>query len=1816
MLDSASLFEALPETITIARTDETYHYAFEGTNSEFVDTSSVDGLTASLPVGEQVAMTIMKTSTDGVVSTVGDVVIQLFSAEGEAPNSSNHFLDLVESDYYEGLKIHRVISDFMWQGGSPKGDGIGGSGLSIADEYSDVLSHSRRGTVAYANSGPGTSDAQFYVTFDSAVYLDGSYNVFGYVVSGYDVMDELEGIEVAYNASGEKSAPVDTYTFTNVHLVSEADQTSGVLRLTTDYKAEGTTSLSFTSTNAEGETVLQQTSVYVGSEGLGDYVAEKLSSYDFNIMAGESVNVSLPAEFGGYSVSYTITANEGAKNYEIVSGGESNAEFTLKTTAGGAQDITLTISAKVSEKVLVHQSLQSKFDPKPYESDPDRYSIYTSTTSSGVVYVYVYENLELAATATQEVKISATDQAPTVSIVGTPQGSYEDVLYVGGSFVEGTAPIQISVSAYQSDASIVYNDLVVGVDGVEQTYTVASHSYDESTGLASYVLNLLADPAEGEHTITVQRKLSSDKLSEAGSVTFVFDPEELEFVDSPTAITSYVGVSGTQTFKANKTNEDGSQRGDVTYAFAAGSDVPAFLTLSSNGVLTWSTLESGAVGTYTVSIVATDALGRTATESLTFNVAGAPVFADFTDTTAKTGEEYLGQVVAEDALDPDAVIRYELVGESNLAIDSATGVLSWNIPADYLAENVKAQSYSFTVTATEQIKQEDGSYVDGPSVSKTFTIEITNSAYVEDKDLTPTWKSIDPQTVKAGETFTLTAIDHVPTDVAGVQYWFEGDVPAGMTIDAGVISWSPAADYFGDTTTYSKTLTINVGAVALISVSDTSIDYGESATTSFRLTVLNPNYVDAAPVFGDVTEVDAVTGKTYKTTIVATDPNGRADLIIYELVGDNLPANLSIGYRTGVLTWDVPEDYLDSCVRYQSYLVTIKATELYAEDDEEDIYYSEGLSSTKTIAIYVDNLNYDEKEAVIPTMEKIADQTITAGDTFKLTLSAKAEGAESIIYDITGDRPDGMTITEKGVINWASPSDYVFGTDVYSTTIEIKVVASAIMGSDDVSTDFSGSTTTSFKLTVKNPNYVDAAPVFTDPGALEATTGKAFSKTIVATDPNKSADRIVYKLEGTYPDGLVISETSGVLAWSVPKDLMASSISSETISIKITAIEQHLQEDGKTYKDGLSTTQTFDILVKNASYNGEKAVAPTWTKPEAATVTAGEKLETTVVATVPSGSAVGVKYSLGDDAPEGLAIDASTGKVTWNVPANYIEGTTKESVTVSVKLNATAIISTSATTTTYGDTASTTLDIVVKNPNYVNPAPVFDKVESIVGETGKTITATITATDPIGDADRIVYSLENKDLPKDLTIDATTGKVTWKVAGVYLESNISAQVYTLKVTATKQYLQEDGTYKDGPAATQDFECLIANASADAKKMVSPTISAIADQTVAAGKKLTFTVSATLAEGTKAEGVRYSFADSAEVPEGMTIDAKTGVVTWAVPADYFASEKSDVESASIKVKVQAQTLVSSSDYTLNYGGSASTDVKVTIVKAPEYDNWAEWFEDWVNLAQERYDSHAANLASYLASYLEAVDARNAALKQIAADYKAGDKTLSEAIAARKDAQETFTSAVADAREALTEADAKTDKEYSENAASMTTAYKELVKENKTPEGSDTLKDNTQSVVNKESVDRTTGSSSFRLSNKSTGASVATNLKDVLTMWRSGYSSSSIYDDIFADTDFSEDDKTEDNKTEGDKAEGDKTEGDKTEGDKTEGDKADENGAISDEYPVENDKSDDDATKGDAAEDDKSEGDIVENDADKAPAGDIENEPADKETEADA
>jgi peptidyl-prolyl cis-trans isomerase A (cyclophilin A)/peptidyl-prolyl cis-trans isomerase B (cyclophilin B) len=166
----------------------------------------------------------------------GDIEIELFA--DRAPRTVENFLGLARHDpaadaepspetntwedpesgeirgdsLYEGTEFHRVIEDFMIQGGDPTGTGRGGPGYQFDDEFHDDLTHDGPGVLSMANSGPDTNGSQFFITLDAQPHLDGRHAVFGEVVDGMDVVREIGDAETDANDQPREEVVVESVT--------------------------------------------------------------------------------------------------------------------------------------------------------------------------------------------------------------------------------------------------------------------------------------------------------------------------------------------------------------------------------------------------------------------------------------------------------------------------------------------------------------------------------------------------------------------------------------------------------------------------------------------------------------------------------------------------------------------------------------------------------------------------------------------------------------------------------------------------------------------------------------------------------------------------------------------------------------------------------------------------------------------------------------------------------------------------------------------------------------------------------------------------------------------------------------------------------------------------------------------------------------------------------------------------------------------------------------------------------------------------------------------------------------------------------------------------------------------------------------------------------------------------------------------------------------------------------------------------------------------------------------------------------------------
>ena len=149
-------------------------------------------------------------STATMNTSEGPIEFELFDTD--APKTVQNFRTLASKSFYDGLTFHRIIPDFMIQGGDPDGTGTGGPGYTFKDEFNNhkVV----RGGLAMANAGPNTNGSQFFiVTADACPWLDGKHTVFGEVTDGLDTVDALEGVK-----TGAGDRPVDPPVIESIDL--------------------------------------------------------------------------------------------------------------------------------------------------------------------------------------------------------------------------------------------------------------------------------------------------------------------------------------------------------------------------------------------------------------------------------------------------------------------------------------------------------------------------------------------------------------------------------------------------------------------------------------------------------------------------------------------------------------------------------------------------------------------------------------------------------------------------------------------------------------------------------------------------------------------------------------------------------------------------------------------------------------------------------------------------------------------------------------------------------------------------------------------------------------------------------------------------------------------------------------------------------------------------------------------------------------------------------------------------------------------------------------------------------------------------------------------------------------------------------------------------------------------------------------------------------------------------------------------------------------------------------------------------------------
>lgn len=150
---------------------------------------------------------LKKKYTAIIHTDLGDIKIKLFA--DLVPTTVNNFVFLARDGYYNDTIFHRVIKDFMAQGGDPTATGMGGPGYKFRDEFHPSLKHNKPGILSMANAGPNTNGSQFFITFVPTPWLDQKHSVFGEVVDGMDIVLSIPERDPRFNTKAGKISSID-----------------------------------------------------------------------------------------------------------------------------------------------------------------------------------------------------------------------------------------------------------------------------------------------------------------------------------------------------------------------------------------------------------------------------------------------------------------------------------------------------------------------------------------------------------------------------------------------------------------------------------------------------------------------------------------------------------------------------------------------------------------------------------------------------------------------------------------------------------------------------------------------------------------------------------------------------------------------------------------------------------------------------------------------------------------------------------------------------------------------------------------------------------------------------------------------------------------------------------------------------------------------------------------------------------------------------------------------------------------------------------------------------------------------------------------------------------------------------------------------------------------------------------------------------------------------------------------------------------------------------------------------------------------------
>lgn len=776
----------------------------------------------------------------------GDMVFELF--ETRAPRPSGRVIELAESGFYDGVTFHRVIDDFVIQGGDPTGTGSGGSTLGdFDDQFHLDLQHNSTGILSYAKSSDDTNDSQFFITEGSTRHLDFNHSIFGILVEGEPVREAI-----SETATGSGDRPVNSVVIDDATVFTDTENSVLILRPTGN--GTGSATITVTVTDTEGRSSSKAFTATVAAESSnGSPFLNDIATVTTSINTPVTINLTSQDKEGD-TPTYSVQAL-GTTNFDVTVDAAGQVTVTPPTGFTGQLQFQATVSQSgvsgndnqvvtvdVTQSTPTTVDLVSSSDTGANSADDITAAqslVFTvsGTTSGSTVNILAGGNIVGTATAT-----GATTDVTVNNVAALGQGSvlFSSTQTANGQTssespalavtLDNVAPASLDVSAFPASAVIdqpLSIDLSHAEEGSGLVYELISGPTAASLVASSGAFSWTPSSADiGTQTLSLRvTDAAGNQTNQDVSINVIDVPLvqiQLNTVDANGNPITTIGVG--EEFRVQVIGQD-LRTSDTDGIFAAYIDL-----LFDSGV---------------IEPIATDPITHTApyTNAPTGTVATGLIdeLGGFSTSTAVLGSD--ARVIAE------VTFRAIAVGNANIRSEAA----------DNSPESAVLLFTRSPAVPTSQIDYQNANFAVGAD------FEVANDAFNFDEDTGP--HTLD---VLSNDTATGSAV----LSIASVST-ASGGGSVSVASDGLSLIYTPAGDFSGaETFTYTAQNQSGIQSTATVTVQVTDINDPPQALNDTVSVFRNSSQNVLEVLANDSSGVDSSSGETLSVTAVSAGSAG------------------------------------------------------------------------------------------------------------------------------------------------------------------------------------------------------------------------------------------------------------------------------------------------------------------------------------------------------------------------------------------------------------------------------------------------------------------------------------------------------------------------------------------------------------------------------------------------------------------------------------------------------------------------------------------------------------------------------------------------------------------------------------------------------------------------------------------------------------------------------------------------------------------------------------------------------------------------------